>query len=356
VALISAVILLLMLQVPEKFSRILPAPLLVAVAGIGLSRFLDFDHEHMVAAHMATMVSGPKLLLNVPQNFKSMFQFPDFSAWNTLPFWRWSLTIAIVASLESLLSAVALDRIDPERRRTDLDRELWSKGICNTLLGVIGGLPIIAEIVRSTANLKNGAKGKWSNFFHGAFVLGFVLLFPFILHQIPLASLAAILVFVGIRLAHPGQIFHLAEIGKGHALAFLVTLGVTLAEDLLLGVFAGIVVELIFAIALGRSFGSIFRSELQTEDTPRGLILRVRGVAVFSNWAPLASALSRIEAGRKIILDFSHTRLVDHTVLEQLERLRLEGFDESRMEVVFHPEHRSISAYPTSGKVRRPGV
>lgn len=353
VGLISAVILLVMLQAPEKVSRVLPAPLLVAVAGIGLSSFLDFEHEHMVAAHMSTMTTGPRLLLDVPVRFMSLFKLPDFSAWNQSLFWRWSITIAVVASLESMLSAVALDRIDSQRRKTDLDRELWSKGLCNAFLGFVGGLPIIAEIVRSTANMKNGASGKWSNFFHGMFILGFVILFPGLLHRIPIASLGVILVFVGVRLAHPRQVFHLAEIGKSHALAFLVTLLVTLGTDLLIGVFAGILVELVFAMIHGKSFTSIFRSQVETEDTDGGLVLRIRGVAAFSNWASLANVLSGVDAGRKIILDFTGARLIDHTVIEQLDRMRHDGYGEDRMEILFDRDHKPLASHPQSGKVKR---
>lgn len=354
VALFSAVVTLAMLQVPEKISRYMPSPLIVVIMGMGLASFLDFEHEHMVAAHMATMNAGPKFLLNIPDHFASLFVIPDFSVWNTLPFFHWVFTIAMVASVESLLSAVALDRIDPERRTTDLNRELISKGLCNALLGSIGGLPIIAEIVRSNANIRNGAKDKTSNFFHGALILLFVAAAPLLLHKIPLSALAVILIFVGIRLANPSQVLHLAEIGKGHALAFVVTLAVTLASDLLDGVFAGILVEFAYAWFFGKSLKSLFRVQFQEEEQEGDRVaLRVTGPVAFSNWVRLYDQIDRLGSSKKVILDLSDARLVDHSTMEHLERLRVQGYSTDQLEIVFHPEHQAIAGHPLSGKVRR---
>lgn len=259
VALFSAVILLAMLQVPSRLTRFFPSYLVVVLAGIALASYLDFEHEHVVGAHMHVLTVGPNFLLNVPNHLKSMLNYPDFSAIGFPIFWKWVISISLVASLESLLSAVAIDALDPQNRISDLNRELISKGFCNVILGLIGGLPIIAEIVRSKANIENGAQGKLSNFLHGLLVLLFVMLAPSLLHKIPLAGLAMILIFVGIRLANPGQLFHMAEIGKGHAIAFAVTLFVTIYEDLLLGVFCGIIIEILHAWFFGRSFTSLFK-------------------------------------------------------------------------------------------------
>ncbi len=353
VALFSAVILLLMMKVPEKITRYLPAPLVVVIIGVGLSSFLDFEHEHTVAAHMATMVAGPKFLLNIPDHLSSLFITPDFSVWNTGVFWRWVITISLVASLESLLSAVAVDRMDPQMRTSDLNRELVSKGVCNSILGVIGGLPIIAEIVRSTANIKNGATGKFSNFVHGALIFVFVALAPHLLHMIPLSALAVILISVGLRLANPSQIFHLAEIGKGHALAFLVTLFVTIADDLLVGVFCGLLVELGYALFFGKNVKSLFKIRFQKEHHDSHLELKINGPVVFSNWVKLSDEIEKVNKQKKIRLDFSEALLVDHSTIEQIERLRSQGYTADHLEVIFHPSHEKIAHHPMSGRVKK---
>ncbi|MBU6153264.1 MAG: hypothetical protein KGP28_03075 [Bdellovibrionales bacterium] len=355
VALFSAVILLAMMNLPEKVTRLLPAPLVVVMVGMGLAGFLDFEHEHTVAAHMATMVAGPKFLLNIPDHLSSLILLPDFSVWASGMFWKWVITIALVASLESLLSAVAVDRMDPWKRTSDLNRELVSKGVCNSLLGMIGGLPIIAEIVRSTANIKNGATGKTSNFIHGVLILVFVALAPGLLHKIPLSALAVILIFVGLRLANPKQLFHLAEIGHGHALAFVATLAVTLYEDLLLGVFCGLLVELGYAIFFGKSVGALFKIRFQKEHHDSHLELKVNGPVVFTNWTGISDEIERVNKKKKVRLDFSEALLVDHSTIEQLDRLRSQGYTADHLEVVFHPTHEKIAHHPMSGLVKKRG-
>jgi MFS superfamily sulfate permease-like transporter len=353
VALFSAVVLLLMMQVPDKITRYLPAPLVVVIVGMGLAGFLDFEHEHMVAAHMATMNAGPKFLLNIPDHLSSLFIFPDFSVVSTGGFWKWVITIALVASLESLLSAVAVDRMDVKKRTSDLNRELISKGVCNSVLGMVGGLPIIAEIVRSTANIKNGATGKLSNFFHGFLILVFVAIAPHLLHMIPLSALAVILISVGLRLANPSQIFHLAEIGKGHALAFLVTLFVTLYDDLLVGVFCGLLVELGYALVFGKSLKSLFKVYFKKEVDDHKIDLRVTGPVVFSNWVGLSDEITKVNKTKKVTLDFSEALLVDHSTIEQIERLRSQGYTADHLEVIFHPSHEQIAHHPMSGRVKK---
>ena len=353
VALFSAVILLWMMKLPEKITTFLPPALVVVISGIGLASFLDFEHEHTVAAHMTTMSAGPKFLLNLPDHIASLFNFPDFSSIGEGVFWKWVITLALVASLESLLSAVAVDRMDPEKRTTDLNRELLSKGVCNSILGAIGGLPLIAEIVRSTANIKSGATGKLSNFLHGALILVFVATAPHLLHKIPLAALAVILISVGIRLANPAQLLHVAEIGKGHALAFLITIIMTLAEDLLVGVFCGLIVELGYALFYGVSIKSLFKVRFQKNDADSHVEFRVDGPVVFSNWVGISDELDRVQKKKKVRLDLSDALLVDHSTMEHIDRLRSQGYTVDHLEVVFHPSHEPISSHPMAGKFKR---
>lgn len=191
------------------------------------------------------------------------------------------------------------------------------------------------------------------NSIHSVIPLVFVATFPHLLHMIPLAALAVILVFVGIRLAHPAQVFHLAEIGRGHAIAFLVTLFVTLYEDLLMGVFCGLLVEFGYAFIFGRSIKSLFRIDFQKEHGQEGVGIRVRGPVVFSNWVKLSEEIYKVKKEKKVTLDLSDALLVDHSTIEQIERLRSQGYTVDHLEVIFHPSHERISRHPLSGLIKK---
>ena len=235
--------------IKNKYLKMIPAPILVVMIGLALGQYFDLDHVHkylflpdaeILPHHEFTV--GPKFLVSVPEHFMAGFYFPDFSKIATYEFWIAVVSICLVGSLESLLSAAAVDKLDPYKRDSDLNRDLTAVGVGNIASGMIGGLPMIAEIVRSSANINNGAKTGWANFFHGAFLLIFVALFPRLIHEIPLASLAALLVFTGFRLASPKEFAKTLEVGLDNFVIFLATIIGVLATDLLIGVAIGIVV------------------------------------------------------------------------------------------------------------------
>ena len=214
-------ILIIWSMLKNRFLKMIPAPLIVVLVGMGLARYFDLEHQHMylflpdahfLPHHEATV--GPKFLVAISENFMSSFYFPDFSKIATVEFWEAVVTIGLVGSLESLLSAMAVDKLDPYKRHSNLDRDLTAVGTGNLVAGLIGGLPMIAEIVRSSANVNNGAKTQWANFFHGVFLLLFVAFFPKLIHSIPLAALAALLVFTGFRLASPKEFAKVMGVGK----------------------------------------------------------------------------------------------------------------------------------------------
>ncbi len=178
---------------------------------------------------------------------------PDFSRMGEVVFWKAVMIIAIIASLETLLSAGAVDKLDPYHRKTNLNRDLTAVGLGTSISGMLGGLPMIAEIVRSSANVNNGAKTRWANFFHGLFMLTFVSLAPGLIHRIPLASLAAILCYTGFRLASPKEFRKTYALGSDQLLIFVTTVLVTLATDLLIGIFSGVLVK--FCLHLIRGVG-----------------------------------------------------------------------------------------------------
>ena len=161
-----------------------------------------------------------------------------------------ALTIAIVASLESLLCAEATDKLDPQRRQTDLNQELRAQGIGNFLSGMIGGLPVTQVIVRSSTNIQSGAQSRFASFVHGIFLIAYVIAIPQILELIPLASLAAILFVVGYKLAHPSTFKEMYNNGWTQFLPFIITIAAILRTDLLIGIGIGLIVSLFFICLL----------------------------------------------------------------------------------------------------------
>ena len=221
---VSLAFLVVWSKLKASWTKKIPAPLLTIVIGSGLAAYFG--------------LSG-KTLLQIPGNFSQWIIFPDFSVMNSFAGWKAAITLALVGSLETVLSAAAVDKLDTQHRKSNIDRDLLSKGVCNMMSASIGGLPMIAEIVRSSANVSYGAKTWRSNFIHSVVILGLVLLMPNALALIPLASLAAILLMVGSRLGNPTHLLHALKIGKDNMVGFVVTLFVTLSVDLLVGIFAG---------------------------------------------------------------------------------------------------------------------
>lgn len=217
VAIIGLVSLLIMFVLPlfkNRWVKMVPAPMVVVLAGIALGHYFDLEHEHkylFLDGHEYSI--GPKFLVTLPENLADGIVFPDWSKALTLPFLTAVITITLVQGIESLLSAKAVDKLDPWKRESDLNKDLSAVGAGSALAGLIGGLPMIAEIVRSSANINNGGRTGWANFFHGAFLLVFIAAFPTLIHSIPLAALGAILMYTGYRLAAPGHFKHTLQIG-----------------------------------------------------------------------------------------------------------------------------------------------
>ncbi|PPK71930.1 MFS superfamily sulfate permease-like transporter [Methylobacter tundripaludum] len=308
IGLISFLGLLVLVIWPFIGSKI-PAPIIVVLVGVVFAWHFNLAQD--------AAVGGAKFLVSISEDFSADFYFPDFSKLFSLAFWEAVFSISLVGSLESLLSTTAIDKLDPCKRSSDLDRDLTAVGLGNIVAGFIGGLPMIAEIVRSSENVNNGAKTTWSNFFHGLFLLVFVVLFPGLINSIPLASLAALLVYTGYRLASPETFYRVKEVGKEQLFIFVVTIIGVLATDLLVGVALGIVVKLAINLVRGvwpnNLFKIHFTVQRQDNDT---LVIKLLGSALFSNFLPLKKALNQLEKGKTIIFDFTDGYMIDHTVME----------------------------------------
>lgn len=326
----SMALLIIWSMVKNPKLKMIPAPIIVVLMGMGLARYFDLEHEHMylflpdahfLPHHEATV--GPKFLVAISENFLSSFYLPDFSKMFTLEFLEAVISICLVGSLESLLSAVAVDKLDAYKRHSNLDLDLTAVGIGNLICGMIGGLPMIAEIVRSSANVNNGAKTAWANFFHGVFVLLFVVLFPRLIHSIPLASLAALLVFTGFRLASPKEFAKVMGVGKEQLFIFVATIIGVLATDLLIGVAIGILVKFSIHMLRGVRANNLFKIHFVIEDlNDDAVVVEIAGAAIFSNFLKLKDALARLENGRKVIFQLNNAYLIDHTVMEYLHHFQ----------------------------------
>jgi MFS superfamily sulfate permease-like transporter len=317
-----------------RFLRKIPSPMVVLLVSIPLGMFANLleDHSYVIAGHEYKL--GQQFLVPMPSQVFGMFReisTPNFTALAQAKAWWWVFLFFAIGSLESILSAKAVDLLDPCRRKTNMDRDLAAVGIGNLFASLIGGLPMISEIVRSRANIDNGAKTKFSNFWHGTFLLLCVGLIPSILHRIPLAALAAMLVYTGYRLAHPREFINVYRIGREQLVIFVATLIAVLLTDLLIGILIGIGIKMMFHVMNGVPLKSLFRPYLEIEQGDGNqCTIRAHESAVFSNWIPFRRQIEDLGLVQRqnITLDLSSTKLVDHSVMEKLSEMQETFVDE----------------------------
>lgn len=335
-----------------KLKRI-PAPLLVVVLSIGMASYLGLENAHQYSWIGSNYDLSDKFLVSVPKSLLSAITFPDFSELLTKNGFVWVMMFCLIGSLESILSAKAVDLLDPAKRRTDFDRDLMAVGVANIAAGCLGGLPMISEIVRSRANIDNGAKDRFANMFHGAFLLLFLALVPGLLHQIPLAALAAMLVYTGFRLASPKEFLHMYKLGLDQLVVFVGTVVMVLATDLLIGIVAGACLEIGLHLLRGVSPRALWRPSLEVEQQEGQPVVSSHDSAVFTTWLRLKKCLMQFEHSERVVLDLSRAAIVDHTVLSKLEDLRRDWSDEGRLLAITGlDKHRSASNHPLSCRRR----
>lgn len=296
IGLVGILILLAYPHIKSRFTKVIPAPLIVVIVGVIMANLLH-----------------PTALVNIPTHPLDLIIFPSFDVIASASSLKVIISIFFVASLESILSASAVDKLDPLERESDFNRELWSKGLINLSCGLIGGLPIIAEIVRSSANIAQGAKTPLANFSHGLFMLLFILIFPDTLNHIPLAALAAILIIVGYRLTNPAQFKEMWHLGTNSFLAFITTIAVTLAEDLLVGVMAGIVVEVVFSMIRGAKIKSILSPTFKLHANGDEAILSFEDSLTFFSILKQKEIITQTSRFRHIRFDLTKVSFLDAT-------------------------------------------
>lgn len=289
-----------------KIFNIIQGPLVVVVLGIVLQGVL---------AGTAWGIS-PEHLVNLPvadgwSEITGLFTLPDFGQWANPAIWVTAFTIAIVASLETLLCVEATDKLDPYKRLTPTNRELKAQGLGNFISGLIGGLPVTQVIVRSSANIQSGGKTKAAAFIHGIMLLVSVLAIPMVLNMIPLASLAAILIIVGFKLAKPSLFKEMFKQGQKQFIPFIVTIVGILLTDLLVGIGIGLAVA-VFYILLNNYKTPYFVEDKRKD---KGVIhLELAEDVSFLNKASILLSLKKLPANSKVVIDASQTLHIDYDI------------------------------------------
>lgn len=354
IGLTSLVILFSWAFIPVKPIRKIPPQIVVVVLAIVMGMVFDLTHEHTYTFAGKEYPLGEKYLVNVPPSLFGAFVAPDFGSILTPMGMKWILMFALIGSLESMLSAKAVDTIDPWRRKTDMNRDLLGIGVANTLAACIGGLPMISEIVRSKANIDNGARTRFANMAHGLFLLSFVALVPWLIHRIPLAALAAMLVFTGFRLASPKEFVSTYKVGPEQLCVFVCTIVGVLATDLLIGIGIGVAVKFALHLLNGAPLTSLFKPDITVDKQDRTALITVRRSAVFSTWIPLRQRIMRCFDCDTVVVDLADTFLVDHTVMEKLHDVQREMGERGRhLEIRGLEDHHVLSSHMFAARVRQ---
>ncbi len=358
IAVIGAVSLIILFGLPlikNKYVKMIPAPMVVLLVSIPLGHFFDLEHEHkyLFLDHHEYNI-GPRFLVTLPASLASAVTLPDFSQISSGISIKYIVMFALVGSLESLLSAKAIDMLDPHQRRSNLNKDMIAVGIGNTICGFIGGLPMISEIVRSSANINNGAKTRWANFFHGCCLLLFVAFAPTLIHQIPLTALSAMLIYTGFRLASPLEFVKTYSVGVEQLVIFLTTIVVTLSTDLLLGVGAGILMKVVIHLINGVPFKSFFAPVLRVSEEDGHHVVHFENAAVFSHMLALKRKIAGLDKSRKIVVDLENAKLVDHTMMEKLHEIEQElSREERHLEVRGLHGHKGLSPHPFAARKKQ---
>lgn len=302
--------------IPNKYLKTIPAAFIALLIVIPLSIFWHLSSPHTYDFLNHSFNIGNNALVNLPQNIFSSWVFPDFSILLKPIAYKHVLMLALVGSIESVLTVIAVESLKETKEKPNLDIDLLGVGFGNLLSALLGGLPMIAEVVRSKANIDNGAQSQWSNFFHGSFLLVAVLWLSPVIRLVPMAALASMLVITGIRLATPGQLIKTYKIGLDQLVLFLITLFMTLATDLLIGIICGIGVKILLHFFRGVKPSEIFTIPKEEIQNGNNLEVKVNGPAIFLNYMSLQSTIKKAhDQNKKVTINFTNATLVDHTTL-----------------------------------------
>lgn len=348
---ISSLALLFLLPLLKyKIFKWVPGPMWVLALGIAYTYLSPYFPNWPQLAESQ--------LIQLPPDLLGSFTLPSFAAWQSGSFWSISLSLAFIAAVESLLSIKAIDKLDPQQRRSNANRDLQALGLATVGSSLLGGLNVVAVIARSSVNLNNGASNAWSNLFHGFFLALFLVLFASQLEHIPLAVLAAILVHTGYKLTSPSQFSAMFGLGRDEFLLFLFTYLVTLSSNLIIGILSGMLLTLAYEVFSSGNYSAFLRSiyrpnVLLFEEQKDKFHLSVKRSSNFLNFIRLKWQLDTVDPHTELIVDFSLATYVDHTVLEHIQQYqhRFESAGGS-LEVIGLDDLGQLSAHPLA--TRRP--
>lgn len=358
ISLSGLLLLLLHSKISYRFFHFLPAPMWVIALSIPfVYAFNFFDQQTLFFLEKEYQV-GPHLLLDIPDTIMDSVMFPDFSKINTIEFWTTVFSILIITSIESLAIAKAVDKIDPYKRKTDLNKDLTGIGLSTMVAGAIGGLPIIAVIIRSTVNIHNGAKTKWSNMYQGILLLLFIVLLSPIMRQVPLCAFAILLVYTGFKLASPVVFKQAYNQGTEQLIFFVATMVLTLYTNLLIGLLGGLLLALVTHMLLAKVtipqfFRMIYKSGTKLIKLPDGSFdLKISGIANFLGILKVDKLVAQIPSGVNVNIDLSETRLVGMTYMDYLvEYLKIQRATGGKVFITGLDAHVSLSTYNRALKI-----
>jgi MFS superfamily sulfate permease-like transporter len=317
----------------NKVLKLIPGPLLVVVAGVAINLLIKNAYPDLVLQQ--------KHLVSLPVaksfgEFTSFFTFPDVKHITNPQVWIIGFTLAIVASLETLLGIEAVDKLDPLRRVTPTNRELKAQGVGNMVSGLLGGLPLTSVIVRSSANVMSGGKTKLSTIFHGILLLVSVIAIPAILNTIPLSALAAILIFTGYKLAKVSLFKEFYIKGWDQFVPFVVTIIAILLTDLLVGIMVGILVGLFFMVR------SNFRSSVFFVHDENRYLVRLRKDVSFLNKPIVKRKLEEVPKNSYILIDATRADFIDKDIIEEINNFLLHAHLKNIRVEIKRNEHRPM--------------
>ena len=358
ISITGLLLLLLHSKISYRFFHFLPAPMWVIALSIPFVYVFNFFELQTLSFLGKEYEVGPNLLLDIPDKIMDSIMFPNFGKINTIEFWTTVFSILIITSIESLAIAKAVDKIDPYKRKTDLNKDLTGIGLSTMVAGCIGGLPIIAVIIRSTVNIHNGAKTKWSNMYHGILLLLFIVVLSPIMTKVPLCAFAILLVYTGFKLASPSVFKQAYNQGTEQLIFFIGTMILTLYTNLLIGLLGGLLLALVTHMLLARLsilqfFKMIYKSRTKlVKISDDDYDLKIRGVANFLGILKIDKIISKIPSGVNVNIDLSETRLVGMTYMDYLvEYLKTQRASGGKVFITGLDSHVSLSTYNRALKI-----
>jgi MFS superfamily sulfate permease-like transporter len=335
ITLVSLAILIFLSGFFRQKAKWIPLPLVVVGTGIGMSLLLS-------KISPGWMLKTTQIV-NIPGNIFGEIAMPDFSKTFSNPrIFKDAFTIGLLASLETLLCVEAIDKLDPLKRKTSVNRELLAQGIGNMLCGLVGALPMTTVIVRGAANVDAGGRTRLSAFTHGIFLLLAVVLVPFVLNLIPYASLAAILMITGYNLTKPGTYRQMFRLGWNQFLPFVITIAVILATDLLEGVIIGLVISIYFIVR--NNFKAEYKIEHHRESATEHYYIKLNSMVTFLNKMRLQKTLYQVPPYSVLTIDGTDSRFVDYDVLEMISEYEKQAHEKHIQLVLKHIERVNVSA------------